>query len=62
MFEELGFTYFGPIDGHNITELCDAFEKARSLNEPVLIHVLTKKGKGYKMPKKILANSRDRSL
>lgn len=52
MFEELGFTYFGPIDGHNITELCDAFEKARSLNEPVLIHVLTKKGKGYKNAEK----------
>lgn len=52
MFEELGFTYFGPIDGHNITELCDAFEKAKSLNEPVLIHVLTKKGKGYKNAEK----------
>lgn len=52
MFEELGFTYFGPIDGHNISQLEDAFQKARSLNEPVLIHVITKKGKGYKNAEK----------
>lgn len=48
LFEELGFTYFGPIDGHNISELIDVMNRAKSLNEPVLIHVITKKGKGYK--------------
>ncbi len=47
LFEELGFTYFGPIDGHNIEELSDALIKAKNLNEPVLVHVITKKGKGY---------------
>ena len=47
LFEELGFTYFGPIDGHNLEELSDVFTKAKNLNEPVLIHVITKKGKGY---------------
>lgn len=52
MFEELGFTYFGPVDGHNIRELTEAFTKARSLNEPVLIHVITQKGKGYKNAEK----------
>ena len=47
LFEELGFTYFGPVDGHNLHELADAILKAKSLDEPVLIHVITKKGKGY---------------
>lgn len=47
-FEELGFTYFGPIDGHNIEDLIDVFQRAKGLNEPVLIHVMTKKGKGYR--------------
>ncbi len=48
LFEDLGFTYFGPVNGHNLEELADAFEKAKQLNEPVLVHVITKKGKGYK--------------
>ena len=52
LFEELGFTYFGPVDGHDITKLCDAFERAKMLNEPVLIHVITKKGKGYRNAEK----------
>ena len=47
LFEELGFTYFGPVDGHNLNQLADVILKAKSLNEPVLIHVITKKGKGY---------------
>jgi 1-deoxy-D-xylulose-5-phosphate synthase len=47
LFEELGFKYVGPIDGHNIEKLTDAFERAKKINGPVLIHVLTKKGKGY---------------
>lgn len=52
LFEELGFTYFGPVDGHDITKLCDAFERAKMLNEPVLIHVITQKGKGYRNAEK----------
>lgn len=47
LFEELGFKYIGPIDGHNINKLTDAFGRAQKLNGPVLIHVFTKKGKGY---------------
>jgi 1-deoxy-D-xylulose-5-phosphate synthase len=46
-FEDLGFKYFGPVDGHNIEALVELFEKAKTLEEPVLIHVITKKGKGY---------------
>lgn len=48
IFEELGFRYFGPIDGHNITQLVKTFKNLKDLNEPILIHVVTKKGKGYK--------------
>lgn len=48
LFEELGFRYFGPIDGHNITHLVNVFKNVKDLNEPILIHVITKKGKGYK--------------
>lgn len=47
LFEELGFTYFGPLDGHDIAHLRSLFDHARKINGPVLIHVLTKKGKGY---------------
>lgn len=47
-FEELGFTYLGPIDGHNIVTLKDVLRRAKNLKGPVLIHVVTKKGKGYK--------------
>ncbi|MDD6011952.1 MAG: 1-deoxy-D-xylulose-5-phosphate synthase [Oscillospiraceae bacterium] len=46
-FEDLGFRYMGPIDGHNIAHLCDAFEAAKTVNGPVLLHVITVKGKGY---------------
>ncbi len=48
IFEELGFRYFGPIDGHNITQLVKTFKNLKDLDEPILIHVVTKKGKGYK--------------
>ncbi len=48
IFEELGITYLGPIDGHNISAMTDVFKRAKAMDEPVLIHVLTKKGKGYK--------------
>lgn len=47
LFEELGFTYLGPVDGHNIKELKMVFKRAKNIEGPVLIHVLTKKGKGY---------------
>ncbi|WP_211266280.1 1-deoxy-D-xylulose-5-phosphate synthase [Andreesenia angusta] len=46
-FEELGFKYFGPIDGHDIESLAEVFEKAKHVKGPKLIHVVTKKGKGY---------------
>lgn len=47
IFEELGFKYLGPIDGHNIAELSKVLASARNLKGPVLIHVCTQKGKGY---------------
>ena len=47
-FEEIGFKYLGPIDGHKIEDLEYMLSRAKDLDEPVLIHVLTKKGKGYK--------------
>lgn len=46
-FEELGIRYIGPVDGHNFEELENALKTADSINKPVLIHVVTKKGKGY---------------
>lgn len=46
-FEELGFTYFGPVDGHNFEDLFENLLYARKTDGPVLIHVITKKGKGY---------------
>ena len=46
VFEDLGFRYFGPIDGHNITELVEVLEKIKDLDTPVVLHVITKKGKG----------------
>ena len=49
IFEELGFTYLGPINGHDISELNLVLERAKKIKEPVVIHVLTKKGKGYKL-------------
>lgn len=47
LFEELGFTYFGPIDGHNIPLILDVLDKTKSVKGPVLIHLITRKGKGY---------------
>jgi 1-deoxy-D-xylulose-5-phosphate synthase len=47
VFEELGFTYLGPIDGHSIAELTAVLRQAKRLNEPVLVHCLTEKGRGY---------------
>lgn len=47
IFEELGFKYLGPIDGHNIIELNNVLSRAKSIKGPVFIHVCTQKGKGY---------------
>ena len=47
-FEDIGFRYFGPVDGHNIEELESILNVSKELEGPVLIHVITKKGKGYK--------------
>ena len=47
MFEALGFKYFGPINGHNVTKLVDLFNFAKTINGPVLLHVMTQKGKGF---------------
>jgi len=47
LFEELGFTYLGPIDGHNFEVMIDVLENAKKLSGPLLIHVVTQKGKGY---------------
>jgi 1-deoxy-D-xylulose-5-phosphate synthase len=48
LFEEMGFTYLGPVNGHNEGELQNVISRAKTIDGPVLIHVLTKKGKGYK--------------
>jgi len=47
LFEELGFRYVGPLDGHNIDELLGAFRSVKRLKGPILVHVLTQKGRGY---------------
>ena len=47
IFEELGFRYYGPIDGHDIPLLVQTFEFLKTQNEPVLLHILTQKGRGY---------------
>ncbi|BAC88135.1 1-deoxy-D-xylulose-5-phosphate synthase [Gloeobacter violaceus] len=49
IFEELGFTYLGPIDGHNLGDLIETFEFAHSLPGPVFLHAITVKGKGYEV-------------
>ncbi|MEB3118837.1 MAG: 1-deoxy-D-xylulose-5-phosphate synthase [Limnothrix sp.] len=52
VFEELGFTYMGPVDGHNIKELIDIFREGHKQKGPVLVHVATTKGKGYAIAEK----------
>lgn len=47
LFEELGFRYFGPIDGHDLDQLVDTFRGVRDLDKPRLVHVITQKGKGF---------------
>ena len=52
VFEELGFTYIGPVDGHNLEELISTFQGAHKHPGPVIVHVVTKKGKGYAIAEK----------
>lgn len=47
LFEDMGITYLGPVDGHNIAQMVGLIKEAKNLDHPVLIHVITKKGKGY---------------
>lgn len=47
LFEELGFRYVGPIDGHKISHLVEAFQNISSMHEPIFLHVITQKGRGY---------------
>ena len=47
VFEEMGFHYLGPVDGHDVGKLTFLLNQAKEMNEPVLLHVITKKGKGY---------------
>jgi len=52
VFEELGFTYMGPVDGHNLKELIEIFREGHKQKGPVLVHVATTKGKGYAIAEK----------
>lgn len=49
LFEELGFNYFGPVDGHDLPTLVQTLANLRAINGPRLLHVVTRKGKGYKL-------------
>ncbi len=51
-FEDLGFKYMGPIDGHNLEHLCEALNSAKLVDAPVLLHISTVKGKGYDFAEK----------
>jgi len=51
-FENIGLTYFGPIDGHDVGAMSLMLERAKKINAPVLLHVVTKKGKGYEFAEK----------
>jgi len=52
LFEELGFSYFGPVDGHDIGRLVEVLENIKNLKGPVMLHIITKKGKGYDLAEK----------
>lgn len=52
IFENLGFTYFGPIDGHNLDDLIKTFNLSKKLKKPTVIHCVTQKGRGYKYAEK----------
>ncbi len=48
LFEDMGIMYLGPVDGHNVSQMVKAFKEATRLQGPVLVHVMTQKGKGYR--------------
>ncbi len=48
IFEEMGLKYIGPVDGHNLEDLIDVLKRVKNFEKPVLLHVVTKKGKGYR--------------
>jgi len=52
LFEELGFDYVGPIDGHNVDLLIETLKRIKTASSPTLVHVITKKGKGYEFSEK----------
>ena len=52
LFEEIGFSYYGPIDGHDISSLNKVLDNLKDKSGPILLHVITKKGKGYKIAEK----------
>ena len=52
IYEELGFKSIGPVDGHNIKDLCDALKRAKNIKGPVIVHTYTQKGKGYQFAEK----------
>lgn len=52
LFEELGFSYFGPVDGHDVDRLIEVMQNIKTLKGPVLLHIVTKKGKGYDLAEK----------
>ena len=55
LFDSLGFTYLGPVDGHDIQKVETLLKTAKALREPVLLHLITKKGKGYELAEKMQA-------
>jgi len=52
LFEEMGFRYFGPIDGHNINQIISTLKNISDIDGPILVHLVTKKGKGYEFSEK----------
>lgn len=62
LFENMGITYLGPIDGHNISQMVKVFQEAKKLNHAVLVHVLTKREKDIPLPKKNRRNIMEWSL
>ena len=47
LFEQMGFTYLGPVDGHDLKSVCELLAQAKKMKKPVLLHVMTRKGRGY---------------
>ncbi len=49
LFEQMGFAYLGPVDGHDLKSVCELLNAAKGMKKPVLLHVMTQKGKGYRL-------------